>query len=206
MTEASWLGPNATPYQAVGPSAQKRPHENGKCPGPKKATWKWKVSTPPRSPEGSPRGWKSWDQHIYMGLLNDSLDFPLENHNDFQQTPFLTRCRAQSTESYQVMSCGPLSKWAAGRCEYHVCLHSHSALGLVSDNRRVLLSRISSPVILLIQSVSTRSLPDWWLTCIPSEFLLLRIQTSASQGLGIISLHLFNVLTSQEDFVEFYIL
>lgn len=32
MTEASWLGPNATPYQAVGPSAQKRPHENGKCP------------------------------------------------------------------------------------------------------------------------------------------------------------------------------
>lgn len=143
--------------------------------------------------------------HIYGTAEQFSWLSPWESQR-FPADSILTRCRAQSTESYQVMSCGPLSKWVAGRCEYHVCLHSHSALGLVSDNRRVLLSRISSPVILLIQSVSTRSLPDWWLTCIPSEFLLLRIQTSASQGLGIISLHLFNVLTSQEDFVEFYIL
>lgn len=30
--ETSWLRPNATPYQAVGPSAQKWPHKNGKCP------------------------------------------------------------------------------------------------------------------------------------------------------------------------------
>lgn len=77
-------------------------------------------------------------------------------------------------------------------------------LGLVSDNPAwALLSRISSHVLHLIHSVSTRLLPDGWLTCIPSEFLLLRIQTRTSQGLGILSLHLFYVLASQEDFLSF---
>ena len=189
MTEASWLGPNATPYQAVGPSAQKRPHENG--------------SVHPTSKSRGLSKRLGVMRLAHTGLLNSSLDFPLENHNN---NIIFTGCRECSTESHQVVSRGPLSRWAAGRCECHVCLHSHSALGLVSDDRGALLSRISSHVLHLTHSVSTRSLPDGWLTCIPSEFLLLRIQTSASQDPGILSLHLFYVLASQEDFVEFSIL
>lgn len=66
--ETSWLGPNATPYQAVGPSAQKRPHKNGKCPPHlqvQRALQKAGINE--SSKEGTD--------------LNKCLDFPLENCN-----------------------------------------------------------------------------------------------------------------------------
>lgn len=158
-------------------------------------------------PTSKSGGWEWWDQHIWdCWTTLSTFPFRITTITSFPLDAIFTGCRERSTESHQVVSRGPLSRWAAGRCECHVCLRSHSALGLVSDNRGALLSRISSHVLHLIHSVYTGSLPDGWLTCILSEFLLLRIQTRASQGLGILSLHLFYVLASQEDFVEFYIL
>lgn len=65
--EASWLGPNATPYQAVGPSAPK-------------GHMKMESVHPTLKSRGLSKR-LGLTRAAHMGLLNNYLDFPLETHS-----------------------------------------------------------------------------------------------------------------------------
>lgn len=115
--ETSWLGPNATPYQAVGPSAQKRPHKNGNCPphlevqrAPQKAgingtstygtAEQWSRLSP-WEPQRQPRSWLLGDVaaircHLYRmkSAVTESCQAVHQDHRPGQRHVALHSCSA----------------------------------------------------------------------------------------------------------------
>lgn len=117
--EASWLGPNATPYQAVGPSAQKRRHKNGKCPPHlevQRALWKAGINESSTYGIAEQLSWLSpWESQSLLAA---------ERHH-FQQNAIFPWCRAHPTDTCKAVPRGSLSRWTTPQCGCCVCVYTH---------------------------------------------------------------------------------
>lgn len=157
----------------------------------------------------------------HTGLLNNYLDFPLENHSPnsllaaerhhFQQNGVCPRCRGHPTDTCKLCHKGhcpgetphnvnamSLSTLAFSvRCSWSQKLQGHSS----KDTASILFSSHFVPTVSFSSSLCQSNPYSLSLS------LLFRIQTSVSHvPQDTFSLHLFYILICQEDFVALYML